>query len=82
MGVVIELLLQLLNQLSQEYSTTTVSQQMMVATKAIEEIEKKPKLKRRIIQALQSGGTEALKELVDNPVINVLLAALDGWRAV
>ncbi len=72
---------QLLNQLSRSYPTTTASEQMVVATKAIEEIEKKPELKQRVIGALQSGGVEALKELVDNPVINVLLAVLDGWRS-
>jgi tRNA U34 5-carboxymethylaminomethyl modifying GTPase MnmE/TrmE len=73
---------QLLNQLSQVYPTTTVSEQMTLATKAIEEIEKKPQLKQRVIGALQSGGAEALKELVDNPIINVLLAILEGWKSV
>jgi hypothetical protein len=27
---------------------------------------------------MKAGGTEALKELVDNPLINILLAALEG----
>ena len=73
---------QLLNQLSQTYPTTTVPEQMVVATKVIEEIEKKPQLKQRVIRALQSGGAEAFKELVDNPIINVLLAVLEGWKSV
>jgi hypothetical protein len=71
----------LLNQLSQVYPTTTVSEQMVLATKAIEEIEKKPQLKQRVIGAVRSGGAEALKELVDNPLINILLAVLDGWKS-
>jgi len=72
---------QLLVQLSQTYPTTTVSEQMFVATKALEEIEKKPQLKQRVIGALQSGGAEALRELVDNSIVNVLLAVLEGWKS-
>jgi hypothetical protein len=72
---------QLLNQLSQNYPTSTVPEQLVVAAKAIEEIEKQPQFKQRVIGSLKSGGMEALKELVDNPVINVLLAALEGWKS-
>jgi len=72
---------ELLNQLSQTYPSTTLPEQMVVATKAMEEIEKKPQLKQRVIGALQSGGVEALRELIDNPVVNVLLAVLEGWKS-
>ncbi|MEL6401307.1 MAG: hypothetical protein AAFR26_19870 [Cyanobacteria bacterium J06626_4] len=72
----------LLNQLSQTYPVTTRSEQIVVATKAMEELEKRPQLKQRVIGALQSGGAEALRELVDNPIINVLLALLEGWKSV
>jgi hypothetical protein len=70
----------LLNQLSATYPTTTSAQQIAVATKAVEEIEKNPALKQRVIAALKAGGTEALKELVDHPAVNILLAAIDGWQ--
>jgi len=71
---------QLLNQLSETYPTTTSTGQMAIATKAVEEIEKNPALKRRVIGALKAGGTEALKELVDHPAVNILLAVLEGWQ--
>lgn len=53
---------------------------MEIATKAVEEIEKNPALKQRVIGALKAGGTEALKELVDHPAVNILLAVLEGWQ--
>jgi hypothetical protein len=71
----------LLEQLSQTYPSSTAPEQIVVAAKAIEEIEDRPELKQRIIEALRLGGSEALKEMIDNPVINVLLAAIEGWRS-
>lgn len=70
----------LLNQLSVTYPTATSVGQMEIATKAVEEIEKNPALKQRVIGALKAGGTEALKELVDHPAVNILLAVLEGWQ--
>ncbi|BAY41489.1 hypothetical protein NIES2111_58850 (plasmid) [Nostoc sp. NIES-2111] len=71
---------QLLNQLSQTYPTTTTSEKMTVVAKAVDEIESNPTLKARVISALKAGGTEALKELIGNPLINILLASIDGWQ--
>ncbi|MEH2032195.1 MAG: pentapeptide repeat-containing protein [Nostoc sp.] len=71
---------QLLNQLSQTNPTTTTSEKMSVVAKAVDEIERNPTLKARVIGALKAGGTEALKELIDNPLINILLASIDGWQ--
>ena len=70
---------QLLEQLSQTYPTTTTLEQMTVVTKAVEEIERKPQFKSRIVGALKAAGTKALKEAIDHPVANVLLAAIAGW---
>ncbi|MBW4692971.1 MAG: pentapeptide repeat-containing protein [Lyngbya sp. HA4199-MV5] len=71
---------QLLEQLSQTYPTTTQTEKMALVTKAVEEIEKNPTLKARVVGALKAGGVETLKELIDNPLVNVLLAALEGWQ--
>ncbi|MBC1225034.1 hypothetical protein GNF10_29170 [Nostoc sp. UCD121] len=71
---------QLLNQLGQAYPTNTPLEKQIVVTEALKEIERNPTLKARIIGALKAGGTEALKELLDHPVVNVLLAALEGWQ--
>ncbi len=71
---------QLLQQLEQSYPTTTNAEKMVVVTKAVEEIENNPTLKKRVIGALKAGGTEVIKELVDHPLINVFLAAVEGWQ--
>nr|WP_242036794.1 pentapeptide repeat-containing protein [Leptolyngbya sp. FACHB-321] len=71
---------QLLEQLSQSYPTTTQTEKMALVTKAVEAIEKNPTLKARVVGALKAGGIETLKELIDNPLVNVLLAALEGWQ--
>ncbi|RCJ42026.1 hypothetical protein A6770_35420 [Nostoc minutum NIES-26] len=71
---------QLLNQLSQSYPTATISERMIVVAKAVDEIENNPTLKARVIGALKAGGTEAFKELIDHPLVNILLASIDGWQ--
>ncbi|MBE9209231.1 pentapeptide repeat-containing protein [Nostoc sp. LEGE 06077] len=70
----------LLQHLQQSYPTTTTSEKMSVVAKAVDEIERNPTLKARVIGALKAGGTEAFKELVDNPLINILLASIEGWQ--
>ena len=53
---------------------------MTVAAKVVEEIESKPQLKTWIIGALKAAGTEAFKEAIDHPAVNVLFAAIEGWK--
>ncbi|NEP25534.1 HEAT repeat domain-containing protein [Moorena sp. SIO3I6] len=36
--------------------------------------------KQRLLSALESGGKEALKELLDNPYVNVGMAIVEGWQ--
>ncbi|WP_242044953.1 esterase/lipase family protein [Anabaena azotica] len=71
---------QLLNQLSQIYPTTTTSQKMTVVARAMDEIESNPTLKAEVIGALKSGRTKAFKELIDHPLVNVFMAAVEGWQ--
>jgi uncharacterized protein YjbI with pentapeptide repeats len=73
---------QLLNQLGQSYPTNTPLEKQIVVTEALKQIDSNPTLKARIIGALKAGGTEALKELVDHPLVNILLATLEGWQDV
>ncbi|HSF75868.1 MAG TPA: hypothetical protein VLA84_18880, partial [Microcoleus sp.] len=47
---------------------------------AVKGIAKTPALKERVIGALKSGGIEAVKEITDNPYVNILLAAYEGWQ--
>jgi uncharacterized protein YjbI with pentapeptide repeats len=71
---------QLLNQLGQAYPTNTPLEKQIAVTEALKQINNNPTLKARVIGALKSGGTEALKELVDHPLVNILLATLEGWQ--
>ena len=70
---------QLLKQLEETNPTATETEKMIVAAKAADEIKNNPTLKARVIGALKSGGTEAFKEAVDNPLVNVLVAIIEGW---
>lgn len=63
----------LLNQLSETYNIVEVPKV------AIEKLEKSPQMKTRLLGALQSGGKAALKEMVQHPAINILLASVEGW---
>ncbi|MHC5775011.1 COR domain-containing protein [Nostoc sp.] len=65
---------ELLDQLSQEYSNTAI-----VGVKAVEEIERKPKLKARIVNALKEAGSEALEKAVDHPAVSIVIAAIKGF---
>jgi hypothetical protein len=71
---------QLLTQLEQTNPTITSAQKMAVVAQAVDEIEKNPTLKARVVGALKSGGTEALKEALDHPLVNVFVAAVEGWQ--
>nr|WP_322711357.1 pentapeptide repeat-containing protein [Nostoc sp. ChiSLP03a]MDZ8212570.1 pentapeptide repeat-containing protein [Nostoc sp. ChiSLP03a] len=73
---------QLLNQLGQSYPTSTPLEKQIAVTEALKQIDSNPTLKARVIGALKAGGTEALKELVDHPLVNILLATLEGWQDV
>ena len=71
---------QLLEQLSQTYPTNTRSEQMVVVDEAIKRIEGDPTLKERVIGAIKSGGIEAFKEAINHPLVNILVAFLQGWQ--
>ena len=70
----------LLRQLEQSYPTNTPLEKQAVVTEAIRRIESNPTLKARVIGSLKKAGTEGIKELVDNPLINIFLAAVEGWQ--
>ncbi|MBN3945133.1 MAG: hypothetical protein HWQ38_01000 [Nostoc sp. NMS7] len=40
---------------------------------------KKPS-KSRLINALQAGGKEAFKEVIDHPLVNIFVAVIEGWQ--
>jgi hypothetical protein len=71
---------QILQKLEQINPTKTNTDKTIVAGKAADEIEKNPTLKARVIGALNSGGKETLKEAIDHPLVNILIATIEGWQ--
>ena len=71
----------LLEQLSATYPTTTSREKNIVVGEAVDQIENNPTLRAKVVNALKAGGTEAFKEAnVDHPLVNILLATIEGWQ--
>ena len=71
---------QLLEQLTDSYPTTTSREKNIVVGEAVEQIENNPTLKIKVINALKAGSIEAFKEAVNHPLINILVATIEGWQ--
>ncbi len=72
---------QLLDHLSAQYPTETSKGKMAVVTEVVDQIEKNSLLYGRVLNALKSGGSEALKGLINHPLANILVATFEGWQA-
>ncbi len=70
----------LLQQLEQNYPTNTPLEKQMVITEVIRRIETNPNLKSWLVKTLKGVNLEALKQLIDHPLINLLLAALEDYQ--
>lgn len=70
----------LLQQLEQTYPTNTPLEKQMVVTEVVKHIETNPNLKARVVEALKGVSIEAVKELIEHPLVNVLLAALEEYQ--
>ena len=70
----------LLKQLEQDYPTGTLTEKAFVAEEAIKKIEDDPTLKSRFVATLKSAGKEAFKEAIDHPLVNILMAGVEGWQ--
>ncbi|MGK7928451.1 MAG: pentapeptide repeat-containing protein [Spirulina sp.] len=66
----------LLKQLEESNPTTTKTEEMLVAAEAIKEIESKPTLKQKAINAAKGGALEVLKQ---NPIGAFVAGAIEGW---
>ena len=73
---------QLLEQLSQTYPTSTIKEKTILVAEAVDQIEHNPTLKAKVINALKAGGTETFKEVIDHPVVNILLASVEEWKEI
>lgn len=67
---------QLLKQLEQTNPTATEIEQKAFLTAAIP-----PTKRERFVKALQAGGKELFKELMDNMYLNTAIAAIEGWQS-
>ncbi|QDL10899.1 hypothetical protein DP113_25940 [Brasilonema octagenarum UFV-E1] len=71
---------ELLNQLSVTYPTTE-PEKRAIANQAIAHIKHdKPTTWQRLRSATEAALIEAFKEVLDNPFINVTVAAVEGYR--
>ena len=57
-------------------TTQTFAQQAAIVT----DIENNPTWRQRFVAAFKAGGIELLKEAIDNPAVNVLASAIEGWK--
>jgi hypothetical protein len=67
---------QLLKQLEQSNPSATEVEQKAFLTAEIP-----AKKRQRFVNALQEGGKELFKELMDNIYVNVAIAAIEGWQS-
>lgn len=70
----------LIQQLSQAYSIKTPEEKLAFVGKAIDEIQSNPELKTKISNALKAGGVEAIKSSIKHPIVNILMATLEGFQ--
>ncbi|MDJ0649089.1 MAG: hypothetical protein QNJ60_10325 [Xenococcaceae cyanobacterium MO_188.B19] len=72
----------LLKQLEETYPTESTANQMIVAAKAVEQIESHPTLKQKAINAVKEGGIAAFEKAIDNPAGAFIAGAVKGWQEV
>lgn len=70
----------LLEQLSQTYSTNTVSERMKLAMEAVTRIENNPNLMQRLVSSLHAGGVSALEQSLNHPAASFLIGAFEDWK--
>ncbi len=66
----------LIQQLEQTYPTNTTTEQMVLAAKAIEQIESNPTWKQKVIAAFKQGS---LKAIETHPIGAFIVGAIRGW---
>ncbi|NJO21241.1 MAG: hypothetical protein HC838_16015 [Spirulinaceae cyanobacterium RM2_2_10] len=69
----------LLDQLSQDFDSTTPAGQAQIGAKVIEAMEKDPTLKARVVNALKEGGTTLIVEAVQHPAVKPVVAMVKGF---
>ncbi|MEQ8758070.1 MAG: pentapeptide repeat-containing protein [Coleofasciculus sp. G1-WW12-02] len=70
----------LLQQLDHTYPTNTPLEKQRVVLQVLERIENNPILKASVVEGLKNVPSQVLKELINHPLVNVLLAALEEYQ--
>ena len=70
----------ILREVENSYSSNTNTEQDTIITETMRRIDQDKTLKARLISTLKAASKETLKEVIDNPLINVLIASLEGWQ--
>ncbi len=73
---------QILKEISANYRTNTSKEKNIAIGEAVERIEANPTLKIKVINTLKKGGKETLYEVINHPLVNILLATIEGWQDV
>ena len=71
---------QLLQRLEQSYPVGTTSEKMLLAAEVMRQIDSNPSMHQRVLKALKAGGAEAFKQVLNHPVANFLISALEDWQ--
>ncbi len=66
-------------ELDKSYDKHTPIGRSMIMAKAVEAIEGKPTLKKRIVSAIQGGTTAAIEAAVNHPVTRPVIATIKGF---
>lgn len=66
----------LLDQLAKTYPVETEVDKI----NAVKDIQQKPELQGRIVNALEKGGKKAIEKLVDHPAAAIAIAVYEGFR--
>lgn len=72
----------LLQQLDQTYPTNTPLEKQRVVIEVLERMEQNPMLKASVVEGLKGVQIDVLKELIDHPLVNVLLVALEEYQKI
>ncbi|NEP40283.1 MAG: hypothetical protein F6K35_14020 [Okeania sp. SIO2H7] len=71
---------QLLEQLSQNNPTNTMTGNMKIAGEVIEKIETNPALMNRVFSALKAGGMSVFEYTLNHPAASFVIGALEEWK--
>lgn len=71
-----------LEKLSLDYSTETVTGRMKVATETMNYLEKNDELTGRVMSAIRAGSISAFEQLLSHPASSFVIAALKDWKGL